>query len=364
MYHALVAALDEHIPTLLAGGVPRFLPALIADAIAQGQHRIHVGPLPAHAAAFQAGLNHELVGTLHHPRTNRPTCASKERILHQGEPFAQIGDVLTNRFLVDFALGQAICHPHQGTWAAMFEHMQTAFKHPCRKHVPRALKASNSWLRCSAACGKSRMRIASRAMDVHQGLQPVRSIHHRTDLFGLDHLAPACLHFCQIRKVGSIRQAGEIREVSTWTCSGSAELSRNLSDGQRADFCPFSPGQGNHGSIGADGQARGFSRAAASSFQGSLGFGGLLFLDLFADFFAEPTGCFWADGDPQQIFEDPARMAKRHPTSQLNEMALLPGARVPGRKANSSSRGEKTLPTARAGSIGAKQGHACSSIAL
>ena len=87
---SLVATLGEPIPTLLAGGVPRFLPSLIADAIAQGQHRIHVGAFPAHAAAFQAGLNHELVGALHHPRTNRPTCTAEERILHQGEPFAQI----------------------------------------------------------------------------------------------------------------------------------------------------------------------------------------------------------------------------------------------------------------------------------
>jgi len=123
MYPSLVAALDEPIPTLLAGGVPRFLPALIADATLQDQHRIHVGAFPTHAAAFQAGLNHELVGTLHHPRANRPACTSEERILHQGEPFAQIGDVLPNRFPVDFALCQAICHPHQGTWAAMFEHM-------------------------------------------------------------------------------------------------------------------------------------------------------------------------------------------------------------------------------------------------
>jgi hypothetical protein len=26
-------------------------------------------------------------------------------------------------FLVDFALGQAIGHPHQGIWAAVFEHV-------------------------------------------------------------------------------------------------------------------------------------------------------------------------------------------------------------------------------------------------
>ena len=120
---SLCSSLDEPIPTLLACGVPHFLPTLIADAIAQDQHRIHVGAFPAHAAALQAGLNYELVGTLHHPRTNRPPCTAEERILHQGEPFAQIGDVFMNRFLVDFVLCQAICHTYQGTWAAMFENV-------------------------------------------------------------------------------------------------------------------------------------------------------------------------------------------------------------------------------------------------
>ncbi len=57
-------------------------------------------------------------------------------------------------------------------------------------------------------------------------------------------------------------------------------------------------------------------------------------------------------------------MAKWYPTPQLHEMALLPGASVPGSKANSSSRGRKALPTGRAGSVGAQERDALSSIAL
>lgn len=68
--------------TLLAGRVPGFLPALIAHAIAQGQHGIDMHAFPSHAAAFQAGLDHELVGTFHHSRTDRPPSASKEGIAH------------------------------------------------------------------------------------------------------------------------------------------------------------------------------------------------------------------------------------------------------------------------------------------
>ena len=64
---------------------------------------------------------------------------------------------------------------------------------------------------------------------------------------------------------------------------------------------------------------------------GLLGLGRLLFLNPFADFFAKPAGCFWADGDPEQIFEHPAGMPKRHPTPQLDEMALLPGRQGAGK---------------------------------
>jgi hypothetical protein len=62
-----------------------------------------------------------------------------------------------------------------------------------------------------------------------------------------------------------------------------------------------------------------------------MGLGGLLFLDLFAGCDAEPTGCFWTDGHSQQIFQDSASMAKRHPTEELNQMALLPGRQGAGK---------------------------------
>lgn len=110
LHRSLVAALATPLPTLLACRLPRFLPALIAHAIAQGQHRIHVGALPAHSCAFETGFDHELVGTLHHPRADRPASASKGGIVHQTETFAPIPQMLSTRFLQGFSLAQAISH--------------------------------------------------------------------------------------------------------------------------------------------------------------------------------------------------------------------------------------------------------------
>jgi hypothetical protein len=53
-----------------------------------------------HARAFQASLDHELVGTFHHARANGPAMRSELRILHQGFPFAQILHMLVDAFLL------------------------------------------------------------------------------------------------------------------------------------------------------------------------------------------------------------------------------------------------------------------------
>ncbi len=120
---SIMPVLDASIATLLACGMPSFLPAVIAHGISQGEHGIHVGALPSPAAAFEASLNHELGGALHHARTAWPARSLKERIVHQSEPFAHIAHMLANLFLIDFTLRQAVCHPSEGTWTAMFEDM-------------------------------------------------------------------------------------------------------------------------------------------------------------------------------------------------------------------------------------------------
>jgi hypothetical protein len=162
------------------------------------------------------------------------------------------------------------------------------------------------------------------AMEVYKGLQPICSIQDRTHLFGLKQMAAAGLHFSQIRKMGGIRQARKIREVSDMDLLRVSRASWNLSNGQGTDFCPFAPGQGNHRSIRTDSHARGVFSLLNFFFPGKFRVACVLFLNVFADFFAEPAGCFWADEDSQQVVENLTGMPKWHPTPQAHQMFLLP----------------------------------------
>ena len=100
-----MTTLSKEISALVAGRLPRLLPPFIADAIAQDQHRIHVGAFPSHPRSFQTCFDNELVGTLNHPGTDRPTSASKGGILHQREALAYIPQMLSHVFLLRFGLG-------------------------------------------------------------------------------------------------------------------------------------------------------------------------------------------------------------------------------------------------------------------
>ena len=115
--------------TLLASGLPGFRPAFVADASAQSQHGMDMAAFPPHPAAFQAGLNHQLVGTLHHAGPAGPACLSEERIRHQGQPFAHITPVLTHLFPVDFVLRQVehLRHLRRAQSAAFEQEFQHRF---------------------------------------------------------------------------------------------------------------------------------------------------------------------------------------------------------------------------------------------
>jgi len=120
-------------------------------------------------------------------------------------------------------------------------------------------------------------------------------------------------------------------------------LSRDLPDGQRADFCPLCSPQWDHGPIRADGQAMGGLLRAGFFLPGLLGLGCLLFLTPFADCFAKPAGCFWTDGNPEQLLEDPTRLPKRHPTPELDQMAWLPRRQGAGEEGSFLDLGGKKL---------------------
>ena len=236
--------------TLLASGLPGFLPAFVADATRPSQHGIDIAAFPPHPAAASAGLNHQLVGTLHHAGPDGPACWSEERIRQQGQPFAQITQVLAHLFPVDCVLRQAICQAEQGRGTTMFEDVATALEEVRGKDVPRSPQRLHHLAEMVSCMGKIENPRGILAMDVEECLQPIGSIHDRTDLFGLDELSPARLGFSQIDEVDGIGQARNIRAVPDMDLLQIGGVCGNLSDCQGADFCPCSPDQGHHGSIG------------------------------------------------------------------------------------------------------------------
>lgn len=69
---------------------PCLIPALIANSGAQGKHGIDVLRGSMHLSSLETSLHHHLIGAFHHPRTDRPSLLSIQRILHQVEAFAKI----------------------------------------------------------------------------------------------------------------------------------------------------------------------------------------------------------------------------------------------------------------------------------
>ena len=77
---------------------PVFLPATGAQDIAQGEQGIDMFFGPVHAWAFQAGMHHQFVATLHHATADRPTLRLKEWILQLGFAFFQVRQIAGERF--------------------------------------------------------------------------------------------------------------------------------------------------------------------------------------------------------------------------------------------------------------------------
>ena len=76
---------------------PVLLPTTRTKNIAKRQHGVDMLFCPVHAWAFQAGLDDQLVTTLHHATADRPALRLKERVLHLGFPFFQISQIASDR---------------------------------------------------------------------------------------------------------------------------------------------------------------------------------------------------------------------------------------------------------------------------
>lgn len=109
----------------LSGNAPHFRPALVANSIAQGQHRIDVGALPTHPRPFQTSLDDQFVGAFHHARTNGPPLLAEVGIVHHSFALAEIAQVLTHPLLLGELLWQTIGQAQQRGGTTMFEDMQT-----------------------------------------------------------------------------------------------------------------------------------------------------------------------------------------------------------------------------------------------
>jgi hypothetical protein len=88
------------LPELSGDFGPVFLPAVITDQVAQGDHRVDVLGRPAHAGPFQAGINDHFVPTLDRTGANGQALRLKGGILHVGFAFLEIGQVLRNQVYV------------------------------------------------------------------------------------------------------------------------------------------------------------------------------------------------------------------------------------------------------------------------
>lgn len=135
-------------------------------------------------------------------------------IRHQGEPQTDSAQMLTHVSLMAFTLRSAIGQTSKGLGTAMGEEVETACKHASR---PDATASASRIQHLAAMLSRVRNienpnRVA--AMDLHTRLEPIRAIHHRPPLCGLDQMAPACLHLSQISTVSSIRHARARRERS------------------------------------------------------------------------------------------------------------------------------------------------------
>jgi hypothetical protein len=121
-------------------------------ALQKREHGIHIGAFPSHAAAFQARLNHQLVRTFHHPGTDGPPGLPKERRAHQSEPFARnaLRGSRTSSRLISASVKRS-ARRRSTAGPRCLRRCKQRLSMRAGKTRPPELKASNTWLTCSAA---------------------------------------------------------------------------------------------------------------------------------------------------------------------------------------------------------------------
>lgn len=201
-------------------------------------------------------------GTLHHSRIDRPACAPISGGRHLAGSFASIPQMFANRFLRDHCLGEATCHPCQGSRATMRE------KSASQKHSTIRVQELRQVAQSRTRNVQNSDHIL--AMPVHKGLEPICPIDHSTHPCARDQATSARLHLRHIGPMGGIGQTGERREVFDRNLLLVSRVRRHLSHGQTTDI---------------------LSRVLLF-LPALLRLGGWPFFHPLADFFTEPTGGF------------------------------------------------------------------------
>jgi len=189
---------------------PSFIPLIIADNIAQRQHRINIGPSPVHTAAFQARLNHQFVGAFSGAIANRPACRQEGGVLHLSLSLLQIG--LMRRHLRRLGFGcYHLCHLSQHSIGAfVFERVQLCPQpRLCRiASLPQNhLTHGGDML---PSMGKVQDTYSIGPVVIAKLLRPLRPIRHKAHCRRRLHPATVCFHQGQALEALRISQARKI----------------------------------------------------------------------------------------------------------------------------------------------------------
>jgi hypothetical protein len=172
----------------LLGG---FLPAIIAGCCAQGEQRIDVDRCPMHPCFFQARLHHHFIAAFHDARANGPAVLLILGILHALFTLEQVGILLSHRLVEGtwaHSLPRSVSTP-AGPWC--FNSCNWVASPDSTSSTPARL---SDGAHCLSRMGEVQNAQRIRAVQVHQSINPLGSIHHGTHLLGLRHAAPHGFH--------------------------------------------------------------------------------------------------------------------------------------------------------------------------
>src|SRR5579884_3036581 len=103
--------------------LPKLGPPIVEQRQTQSQHGIDVFGFPMHAGAFETGLHHELVATLHTSRANGPAFSLVAWIIHERLSLLQVVHLLLHLRIAADQAAEMVQHAGR---SLMFEPVQEA----------------------------------------------------------------------------------------------------------------------------------------------------------------------------------------------------------------------------------------------